>query len=538
MAIRYTHNNILTEYSGRVLLTDFFLRWASLGVFRLIFQPSQAERYFGTFIFIQVLVTLFTLFYALFRDFRFRQHIENIDFDYKDWTPIISYFSKGFNLEKPYDIISSTFSLLLRIFFVFSFCYMMASVLVNLDELDLAANSIRQQTMARNVSITVAVTLMFYGSFILYVSTMCVPKTPEEDSLVSIFKKAQEIREAEKTAREKDIADGKIVLDKDDISDTDMMVDLNDIAIVQLEGDAKNYVNRVEAYILESVMFGALTFSGFLTLIAIDPDTLNISNIRTFGAGLMEFLHDFALFEFQEINSYQIFANFPDANLADAQEATQVTIKEATESVLETVKTKDPNMKESMLFLIENATEAVRIAEQTSQKTTQATTNLVFWIMIETLVSSTFFLLVIASRLRFTKIIEKIDNAIRLAQTYNHKEEEVFMLHLQFDQSLKLRRRLEILSKKIEEQIRISNQLLKEAKPIVGYMSFFRNLGVLMFLIIIITSLLFFDFSLAVSAAFLAVAVYLYKEFDDWYRSRRLKTIMQHQQEKMIDKKF
>ncbi|TAE02573.1 MAG: hypothetical protein EAZ97_02475, partial [Bacteroidetes bacterium] len=220
----------------------------------------------------------------------------------------------------------------------------------------------------------------------------------------------------------------------------------------------------VEAYILESVMFGALTFSGFLTMIAIDPDNLKLEEIHIFGKILIVFLHDLVLFEFKKLEIYDIFNSNPST--------------------------------------------------------------LILWIMLQTLVCSTFFLLVIATRLKFTQILEEIDNAIRLARTYNDKEEDMYTLYLQFEESEKIRRRLEVLSRKIDQQIVIARELLLEVKPIVYYMSMFRNLGVSGFLIIILTSLFFFDASIAFFFAIVAAMVYIYKQIDDWYRKTRLQSIL------------
>jgi hypothetical protein len=216
-------------------------------------------------------------------------------------------------------------------------------------------------------------------------------------------------------------------------------------------------------------MFGALTFSGFLTLLASDKDRLDYELMLIFGDSIKRILIDILLLKFDFSNpAYQIFMDASD----------------------------------DRRFLV-------------------------VWIMFVTLLSSMFFLLVIASRLKFSQIIENVDNSIRLARAYNDKEEEVFMLHLEFEDKARLKNRLEVLSKKIALQITMATDLLKEVKPIIYYMSIFRNLGVIFFLGIIIIGLLFYSQVLALMVACLSFLVYVYKRIDDWYRRNRLKRIIQ-----------
>lgn len=61
-------------------------------------------------------------------------------------------------------------------------------------------------------------------------------------------------------------------------------IDLNDLRIARMETDTFSITHRVESYTLESALFGALAFSGFLTLLGANQDVL--LKIRALGADL------------------------------------------------------------------------------------------------------------------------------------------------------------------------------------------------------------------------------------------------------------
>jgi hypothetical protein len=137
---------------------------------------------------------------------------------------------------------------------------------------------------------------------------------------------------------------------------------------------------------------------------------------------------------------------------------------------------------------------------------------------METLFCALFFLSVIASRLRYTKMTEEIDNLVRLARNFNDKEEEVHNLVLQGlgdkEVQANLRRRLQSLGIKINQYLERANELLTKARPILVYMSVFRNLGVITFIFILITSSLFFSKTLAFIFLLFSIVAYVYEYVD------------------------
>jgi len=499
----------IAEFSAKPLTLDYLMRWGSLGLYRVLSTPSNND-FLWLFFVLQVLISLFTLGFVLWRDFQYRAYVERKTFFGNESQ--MDYFLKGLSLEKPYELMSSSLSVILRVFYALTFCYMVTSAVYNIEEIDFSTDTVT----GRGFGMLFAGTLFVYGIFVMFISVLSVDQIPEEARKITQKPKKKEDRELSKT--------NTPAPPEPTAPEEYEEVDLNDIALVELEGDEKNLMNRVDAYVLESVMFGALTFSGFLTLIAIDPEAFDIGQIRLFGQGLINFLRDLVVFEFSSAESYSIFVSAPEP---------PPPFMEMDSSTIHLVNEVATDWNDEMKMQIQEAVQGTQqlIAERHSSTHFTHAQNLLIWLMLETLVSSSFFLLVIASRLRFTQLIEKIDNAINLAKTYNTKEEEVYMLHLQFEKNRTYRKRLESLSAKIEKQVRVAQELLLEVKPVVAYMSLFRNLGVLMFLVIIITSLIFFDFRIALFFGFLCLMVYAYKQFDDWYRQRRLRSIIEKHQE-------
>jgi len=458
---------ILADYSSTVILTDYILRWLSLGLYRVIYGNEGGH--LSVFFFFQVLIIIFTIGYAFYRDYRFRKSIDSEAVKDESVDDVISFLMKGINQPTLYETLASSMSVIVRIVLVVTFCVMVVQVALNVQNFDFA-HFFESGDRPSAFGITFTVTFFAYGMFLLYVSSMGIPAVSDEKIALNLQKQAQ--NKPQNTGQSSSlISDPAMVyvpIEAQGIS-SETIVDSNDIAIVEMEGDIRNLQNRVEAYILESVMFGALSFSGFLTLLAADEKRVDYELMSIFGDSIAKILLDILLLKFDFSDpAYRILFDGGD----------------------------------DRRFLIT-------------------------WIMFVTLMGSLFFILVIASRLKFSSIIEKVDNTIRLARTYNDKEEEVFILHLQFEDKDRLKRRLELLSRKIAQQIAMGTDLLKEVQPVVYYMSIFRNLGVFFCLMIIMLGLLFYSQVLTMLVGILAFIVYIYKRIDDWYRRNRLKSIIQ-----------
>jgi len=133
----------------------------------------------------------------------------------------------------------------------------------------------------------------------------------------------------------------------------------NDEEIIELDVSLRSANDKMEAYVLEAALFGALAFSGFLQLIS--SSNVSIESLGAFST-----------------NIYTIFEELVNFSIA------------STFKSLEFLLSKD-GILSLMAFL--------------------------------TLFCSVFFLAVIASRLRFNDLADAIDRSLQLSKIYNEKEE-------------------------------------------------------------------------------------------------------------------
>lgn len=239
-------------------------------------------------------------------------------------------------------------------------------------------------------------------------------------------------------------------------------IDKNDIDIVEMEAEIHSITQRVDTYTLESALFGALGFSGYLTLIA--SDKLVFPNTKTFSD------------IFLSIPKY-ITSQNPDVLISPL----------------------------AMLFTKDN---------------------LIATITLETLICSLLFVLVIVSRIRLYDILRKADYAVRIAVAYNQKEEEAhdtFLSSAKNDKNIE--KRLVDLNKRITEAVDSARPLFSELWSIVDYMKMFRNMGIACFIVILITSAYWIWSLLGFLFIALCIIVYSYTTFDEITRNRRLQDI-------------
>ena len=232
-------------------------------------------------------------------------------------------------------------------------------------------------------------------------------------------------------------------LEHKQIDTTTLSVDENDEVIVALETKLNSSTSRLEAYVLESALFGALTFSGFLQIVA--TDLVSFKDLENFASYVFSTAQAFIHFDWPQF----------DAGVAGLSD------------------------KKSLFCLVS----------------------------AQSLICSIFFLAVIASRLRFSDIADKVRTALNLAKAYNAKEE---VLHDELAITGKTTKRLEALTTKVNEQLYQATLVLEEINPVMQYMEYFRNAGILVFLIILISSSLFITSVLGWTFLLLAVATYFY----------------------------
>lgn len=264
-------------------------------------------------------------------------------------------------------------------------------------------------------------------------------------------------------------ADKTINLQEDNLDE--IGVDENDKLIIHYQSELKSMNNQVETYLLESVFIGALSFSGFLSIVSSDALQSNI-------IALHEVLDTV-------LNLFQSIIGFNWDNII---------------------------ININNLFQVEA---------------------LLPFIGLEALLCSIFFVLVLASRIKFANLIEKVDYQVRLASIYNAKEEEMYLLKLQTNSlDSKLENRYTQLNQKINQILVSIDKLFKEVNPLLNYMIFFRNLGLLMFYSLLVTGAMYFSLEFAVVILILALISSLYRRVQSWININRVNRIIQSIEEK------
>jgi len=168
---------IIAEFSAKPLTLDYFLRWGSLGLYRFLEETySTDDSLLWLFFTFQVLITLFTLGYALLRDFRYRTYVEKKIFSSDDVNSQLDYFLKGFSLEKPYELMSSSLSVIMRVFYTLTFAYMVVSTVYDIQELDFSIDT----PYTRGLGMLSAVTFFIYGLFVMFISVLSVVNPPKQ----------------------------------------------------------------------------------------------------------------------------------------------------------------------------------------------------------------------------------------------------------------------------------------------------------------------------------------------------------------------
>lgn len=252
----------------------------------------------------------------------------------------------------------------------------------------------------------------------------------------------------------------------EELFDNDIMIeeiDVNDTEIARLESDLKSLNTRVDSYMLEGVLIGSLTFSGFLTIIA-SGSSLNFVDLKNLNFGSMPF-----------------------------------------------------NGQSSKLTAI-----------LTSIDDWATAPHLFSVIMVESLFCSVFFILVLALHIRFTQLSLKLDYLLRIMTIFNAKEEEMINLEMsgtQVTDYSAARRRM--IAHKITEAINDANKFTKDIKPLVSLMALYRNLGLVLFFLILITSGFFFSAKVGISIFLLAIATWVFRVVEKWRSFEKIQRLLQ-----------
>ena len=236
-------------------------------------------------------------------------------------------------------------------------------------------------------------------------------------------------------------------------------VDTNDLRIAMMETEISSISHRIESFTLESALFGALAFSGFLTLIA--SEKFSLANIQDF--------------------------------------TTKV------DSMTQALRSLDFNgMKETYNL---SMTESCLMGS----------------VAVQTLICSMVFVSIMVSRRRFYDVMRTVDFAIRNARMYNDKEEETYTICLeQTHPHERLEKRLRYLTKKVAEATDAAEFSFRDLRFTERLIRGLRNLGISSFVLILLTSAFFVAQNLALIFIVLVIIVLIYKFADDWLRSKKI----------------
>ncbi|HET6244923.1 MAG: hypothetical protein H0V01_00115 [Bacteroidetes bacterium] len=216
--------------------------------------------------------------------------------------------------------------------------------------------------------------------------------------------------------------------------------DQNDEEIINLEVNLKAENERMDAYVIEAALFGALAFSGFLQIVSA-------------GDFSVEFIDSFNRHVFLILKAI--------------------------------VNPAGQNVYDSCIFIFSN-------------------NGLMVLLCYQALFCSVFFLSVIGSRLRYSKLTDYVDRYLQLAKSLNEKEE--FLMQKENKNNSKVI----LYSTKIQLLLREGYKKQNEILPIMEFMKFFRTLGISMFFIIIVTSGLFISPWLSAILFFVAMLSMIY----------------------------
>lgn len=244
----------------------------------------------------------------------------------------------------------------------------------------------------------------------------------------------------------------------------DITVDKNDVKIARIESELKSINHRADAWIIESVFLGGLSFSSFLTVLA--ANFLGKESVV-----FTQFIQH--IFKLIEVCSSQNFSEW----------ITRI---------------------EGIFFR----------------------KDLYILIMFLCLLSSVFFLLVLTLRLRLNSLSLNMDYLLRVMTIFNAKEEELYNLQQSSEFNEVQIRRLQNFEKKIDNAIKDAEKLLKELSPIALMMGLYRNIAVFLFYLVLIISGFYFSPFVSGLIFTLAMITLFYRLFNVYTKESIIKELI------------
>jgi len=244
-------------------------------------------------------------------------------------------------------------------------------------------------------------------------------------------------------------------------------IDANDEELTRLQTELTDVIRKVDSYTIESVLIGALSFSAFVTIVT--SEKVGPESLYRLGS--------------------QFHALAIPFGLSTAVGSTGKTY----------------SMDVHALFTV---------------------------IALMALICAMFLMAVIAARLRFNMIIRPAQYSIQMASIFNDKEERLAdqLAHWSMSEGLSVadayqNERLQQLRASMDHNLAEAKTEIDHLAPTISYMTLFRTLGVISFLITLVVSALWFAPLLAGLFLVLSIVTFVYPYIDSRLRDGKLKIL-------------
>ena len=309
---------IKLEGTLQIIITDFLLRFVNLWYFKVFTNSdfnsvdTQPKMLFIISQFILIPLGIFV--FSFFRDKRIEKNTQKIFSEIGRNDLKITYSHSPWN-------------------YLFTFILLIFGILISIIVFDFSS---------QDYGVVIPIFTVLYGVYFMILLSFFSKKKPSISQIIYQLE--------------------KINLNQ---VKTNLNHNENDEEIIELDVSLRSANEKMEAYVLEAALFGALAFSGFLQLIS--SSNVSIESLSSFSS-----------------NFYGLFEGLVNFST----EATLQSINQLLSKV---------GILSLMAFL--------------------------------TLFCSVFFLAVIASRLRFNDLSDTIDKSLQLSKIYNDKEENLISLN-------------------------------------------------------------------------------------------------------------
>jgi hypothetical protein len=309
---------IKLEGTLQIIIADFLLRFVSLWYFKVFtnsdFDSADTQPRMLFIISQFILIPLGIFVFSYFRDKRIEKNTQKI------FSEIGRNDLKITNSHSPWN-------------YLFTFILLIFGILISIIVFDFSS---------QDYGIVIPIFTVLYGVYFMILLSFFSKKKPSISQII-------------------------YQLDKINLNQvkTNLNHNENDEEIIELDVSLRSANEKMEAYVLEAALFGALAFSGFLQLIS--SSNVSIESLSSFSS-----------------NFYGLFEGLVNFS-------TEATLKSINQLL-----SKD-GILSLMAFL--------------------------------TLFCSVFFLAVIASRLRFNDLSDSIDKSLQLSKIYNDKEENLISMN-------------------------------------------------------------------------------------------------------------